>query len=260
MRHRLQWVRTALLVVMFGAVFALSAVAMAPARWMSTALEHATDGRVRLAGATGFPWRGHGDLVVRVGGGEIVLPGTNWHWLPSRLAVGELALELKFDGATATGGAVIARRVESFVVRDANVALSAAALADGIDMLRGWRPSGTLNFRTQGLALKERSIAGDAELTWQGAATATAPLGDYRAVVHAEGSGDAHLELATLKGPLHLAASGDFGSAQGLRLRGTATPEAAHRVQLLPLLGLIGTDRGDGVVAFDIAFRPRGSA
>src|SRR5262247_2429087 len=86
---------------LFGVVFALSAAAMVPARWVGAALDQATAGRVRLVAASGFPWHGRGDLVVRVADGEVVLRGTTWQWLPSGLAAGELALELKFAGGTA---------------------------------------------------------------------------------------------------------------------------------------------------------------
>lgn len=248
-------------VALFGAVFAVSAGAMAPARWLGALLDQATAGRVRLVGASGLPWSGRGDLVVRLDGGEVVLPGTRWQWLPARLAVGDLALELKFDSRAATGTAVIARRMASFVVREADVAVSAAAIADGIDKLRGWQPGGVLNFRTHGLALKGHSIAGDAELTWQGAAAAASPLGDYRFILHGEDGGTARLELATLRGPLHLAARGDYGPHDGLlRLHGTAMPEADYRARLWPFLALFGTDRGDGAVAFDIALPMKGAA
>ena len=155
---------------------------------------------------------------------------------------------------------MIARRMASFVVHEADVAVSAAAIAEGIDTLRGWQPGGVIHFRTQGLAVKGHSLAGDAELTWQGAAAAASPLGDYRFMVHAPDGGTARLELATLRGPLHLAASGDYGPNNGLRLRGTAIPEADYRARLWPLLALFGTDRGDGAVAFDIALPMKDAA
>jgi hypothetical protein len=171
-----------------------------------------------------------------------------------------LALKLDFGGGAATGSVVIARRPASFVVRDANIMLSAALIAEGIDSLRGLQPTGVLSFRTQGLALKPRGIAGDAEFTWQGAAAAAASLGDYRAVVHATDGGAASVELATLKGPLHVAARGNLGPEGGLRLRGTVMPEAEHRARLWPLIALLGPDRGDGAIAFDIALPIGGAA
>lgn len=244
---------------LFGLVFAASASFMVPAQWLGAALDRSTDGQVRLVAASGSPWSGRGDLAIRVDGGEIVLRGTTWRWLPTRLIAGDLAFELKFAGDTANGIAVIAQRPASFVVREADVSVSAAALAEGVDRLRGLRPAGTIKFRTQGLALKSAGFAGDAELTWQGAATAALPLGDYRFLVHGQG-GPAQLELATLRGPLHLAASGDFGRIEGLRIRGTATAAAEYRHKLLPFLVLIGTERSDGAVFFDIALPGKGNA
>jgi general secretion pathway protein N len=247
-------------IALFGAFFALSAALMVPAQWAAAALERSTDGRVRVSAASGSPWSGRGDLAIRVDGdSEVMLRGTTWRLLPARLLTGDVAFELKFVGDTAIGSAVVARRATSLVVRDADVTVSAAAIAASVHRLRGVQPAGTIKFRTQGLTLQGEGFAGDAELTWQGAATSVAPLGDYRLVLHAQG-GHAQIEVATLRGPLHLAASGDFGPAEGLRIRGTATAAAEYRRQLLPYLVLIGTERADGAVFFEFALPGKGNA
>jgi hypothetical protein len=38
------------------------------------AVERASDGRVRIASATGTAWSGRGDVVVRIDGGEVTRP------------------------------------------------------------------------------------------------------------------------------------------------------------------------------------------
>jgi general secretion pathway protein N len=244
----LRWWHAAL----FAAAFTATLVATLPASWAASALERATDGRVRIVGATGNPWRGRGDLVLRGEGGEIALPGTSWRWLPSRMLVGEVALRVRFDG-TVTGDVIVARRASGLVLREAEVRLPAAALAEGVAPLRGWSPGGTLVFRTSGLDLGPQGAVGGAEVVWQGASTASAPLGDYRCVLQATHGAAAQVTIATLRGPLHLSAAGEVGAGGALRLRGTATLEAGNGDRLAPLLLALGTDRGDGAIAFDIA-------
>jgi hypothetical protein len=252
----LRWWHT----VVFAAVFVVCAIAVAPARWLAPVLAGATSGGVRLTNASGSPWHGRGDLIVRVDGAEILLRGTSWHWEPARLAAGELALRVAFDGTSARGEAVIARGFTALTIRDAEIDLPAATVAERHAVLRSWRPSGTFALKTRALEFAAGELIGEAEIAWRGAAAATAKLGDYRCVLRASHGLPAQLELATLKGPLHLAARGDVGASSGFRMRGTASAEAGHREQLRPLLRWLGTDRGDGAVAFDIALPPWGPA
>lgn len=100
----------------FGAAFVLSAVAAAPAQWAGNAVERATDGRVRILAATGSAWHGRGDLAIRLNGGEVLLRGASWHWLPERLLAGELAVAV--SAGPAGGRMVIARGFTYTVVRD----------------------------------------------------------------------------------------------------------------------------------------------
>lgn len=251
-RTGLRWWHAVLFLVAFGATI----VVALPAHWAASALEHATGGRVHIVAATGSPWRGRGELVVRVDGGEVALGGASWHWLPRRLLAGEFAMALRFDGL-ASGDAVVARRVSGLVLRDAQVTLPAAALAARLAPLRGWSPGGTLVFRALALDLGPRGATGGAELVWQDASTASAPLGDYHCVLQATPGAAAQVTIATLRGPLHLSAAGEVGAGGAIRLRGTAMPEPGYRDRLSPLLLALGTDRGDGAVAFEIAL-PRG--
>jgi hypothetical protein len=255
-RHaRLRWWHAAL----FVAAFAVTVFAALPARWAAAAVAHATDGHVRVVATTGSAWAGRGDLVLRVEGGEIVLTGASWRWLPGRLFTGELALKVRFNG-TATGDVVIARRLSGLALRDAEVMLPMAALADGVGPLRSWSPRGTLVFRTDTLDLGPRGVAGGAELVWQNASTAVSPLGDFRCLLRAVPGAAAQVTVATLRGPLQLTAAGEVGKGGALRLRGSASFEPAYRDRLGPLLLAFGHDRGDGAVAFEIVVPPRGPA
>jgi hypothetical protein len=251
----LRWRHAAL----FFAVFAVTVLAALPARWAASALAHATDGHVRLVAASGSPWAGRGDLVLHVDRGELLLPGAAWRWLPARIFAGELALQVRFDG-TATGDVVIARRVSGLVLRDADVRLPIAAIAERVGALRAWSPGGTLVFRTAQLDLGARGAAGGAELVWQDASAGASALGDFRCRLQVVPGAAAKVTVATLRGPLQLDAAGEVGRGGALRLRGTARSAPADRERLSRLLLVLGDERGDGVVAFEIAVPPRGPA
>jgi hypothetical protein len=104
----------------FAAVFAATVVAASPARWTAAAVERATEGRVRIAGATGSAWQGRGDVVVRSAHGEITLRKASWTWLPARLAAGEVAFEVRLDGVLAPDRLVVAFGLGGTVLRGAN--------------------------------------------------------------------------------------------------------------------------------------------
>jgi hypothetical protein len=100
----------------FTAAFVFSVVAATPAQWAGGAVERATDGRVRVLAASGSAWRGSGDLAIRLDGGEILLRGASWRWLPERLLAGELAIAV--SAGPSGGRMVIARGINYTVVRD----------------------------------------------------------------------------------------------------------------------------------------------
>jgi hypothetical protein len=104
-RHvRLRWWHAAL----FLAAFAVSLAVAFPARWAGAAVERATDGRVRVVAATGSPWEGRGEIVLRAAGSEVALGTATWHWLPARVFAGELAFEVTFAGGTVPGRMIVA--------------------------------------------------------------------------------------------------------------------------------------------------------
>lgn len=101
--HGLRWWHVAV----FAAVFAGTLLAAPPARWTAAAVERATDGRVRIAGATGSAWQGYGDVVVRSGPGETTFRRASWRWLPARLFAGEVAFEVHLDGVPGLGRVIV---------------------------------------------------------------------------------------------------------------------------------------------------------
>jgi len=107
----------------FAAVLAATLVAASPARWAAAAVERASDGRVRIAAATGTAWSGRGDVVVRIDGGEVTLRGAVWKWLPARVLAGELAFEVRAENAAGPGGMVVAWGLAGAVLRGADTVL-----------------------------------------------------------------------------------------------------------------------------------------
>ncbi len=93
---------------LFLAAFVVSLAVAFPARWAGAAVERATDGRVRVVAATGSPWNGRGEIVLRGNGAEVALGTATWHWLPARVFAGELAFEVTFAGGAALGRMIVA--------------------------------------------------------------------------------------------------------------------------------------------------------
>ncbi|MCO8649590.1 type II secretion system protein N, partial [Burkholderia multivorans] len=73
------------------------------------------------------------------------------------------------------------------------------------------------------------------------------PLGSYRAVLQAKGTG-ADLDLTTTQGPLFLDGHGTFGPGSGA-FRGTAHAAPEQQANLAGLLNLLGRPIGNGQVS-----------
>jgi hypothetical protein len=112
-----RWWHAAVFIV----VFATTLVAASPAPWAAAAVERATDGRVRIAAATGTAWSGRGDVVVRTDRGEVTLRGVAWRWLPARILAAELAFEVR--AAQGPRGMVVAWGLAGPVLRGAEMLL-----------------------------------------------------------------------------------------------------------------------------------------
>jgi hypothetical protein len=107
---------------LFLVAFAISLAAAFPARWAGAAVERATDGRVRVVAATGSPWNGRGEIVLRGNGAELALGTASWHWLPARVFAGELAFEVTLAGGAAPGRMIVAWGPRGTALRGADAA------------------------------------------------------------------------------------------------------------------------------------------
>lgn len=204
-----------------------AAIVFAPASWLATSVAAASDGRVRLADADGFWWRGSAWLALAPTPDAVMtLPG-RFRWTLAPFSVG-----IAFDDAPwITRPFAVVWRGHADLTPGA-LRLPAEVLAAFGPPLTVLRPRGTLEIAWQDAA--------HGTIDWHDAATTLSALprvGDYRLEL-AQG----RLRLTTLKGPLLL----DGESPDGRRFTGIARSEPEAAAQLTNLLTLLGPGR-DGI-------------
>ena len=249
---------------------ALTLLLFAPARWMAWAVEHASDGRLRLEAPQGTVWNGSAQPVLT--GGDGSHDAAAW---PSRVVwrLRPTIAEVTQDAGRPTLAPTLAPAFDLALSADcctrAPLAITVSwtpgathvALADGpvshwpAGLLTGlgtpWNtlaPEGQLELRTQGLRLQwmqqRLRVSGRAELTVRDAATRLTPLrpvGSYRLTV--EGGALPDLRLETLQGGLQLSGSGQW-VGERLRFTGEARAQPGTEAALDNVLNIIG--RRDG--------------
>ncbi|MGQ0711382.1 MAG: type II secretion system protein N [Rhodoferax sp.] len=245
-----------------GAVLGLlaSVLVLAPAHWLAAALEQASAGRLRLEQSSGTVWDGSARLVLGAGAGSTdsaawpsrvqwrlrpVWSGLQLHWsAPCCLQQGwQWTLRGPWSGVAGW----------ELAVQDLDAQHQAqlpSALLSGLGT--PWntlQPEGTLQLRTQGLALRWHqgrwSLSGQAEVQAVDLNTALStlrPLGSYR--VRLDGGETPQLKLHTLSGALRLSGSGSW-SQGALQFRGEASAAPEHLDALGNLLNIIGRREGE---------------
>lgn len=237
-----------------GSVVALAA--FAPAAWMASALQSASDGRLLLADARGTVWSGSA-VPVLTGG-----PGSR----DASALPGRLAWTLGLDGLGAFGlsarhacciNGTLRLRLEPGL---GSWKVSLPASDDAIGQWpAGWlvglgtpfntlRLGGWLVLHSGGLVAESAAgrwrLNGSAVLELSGASSSLSTLdtlGSYRLTL--DGGDVARLTLDSDDGPLLLAGSGEWTTG-GLRFRGTARAEPGAEAALDNLLNIIGRRQG----------------
>jgi general secretion pathway protein N len=229
----------------------------APARWLATLVEQASEAHVRLADPRGTVWDGSAQLVLAGGAGsrdQTALPDRlTWRLRPT-LAEGGLALSAQLQALCCMaqplqaaarprwGGAVV-------TLADANARLPAVLLAGLGTPWNTLQPEGQLTLSTRGLVIDLNAgrlvLTGQAVLEALGVSSRLStlkPMGSYRVTL--AGGTTPTLQLETLEGSLQLSGNGRWVGSR-LRFDGVATaaPDAADA--LSNLLNIIG--RRDGV-------------
>jgi general secretion pathway protein N len=229
-----------------GVSFLLALAAFAPATLLDARLNHASEGRLRLALAQGTLWSGAGWLEVRDTDGTAgIARPLAWRVLPLSLLRGQLAVEISMQE---TKPFPVALSLSGIEIADAGILLPAAALSLGMPRLSAFGLSGEVRVDIGRLSLARGRVVGDATLQWRGAGSALtpiSPLGDYEVRIKAAGSGVDAI-LRTLEGPLQLDGKGAWSNGERPTFLATARVPAQHQEQLAPLFRFIAVERGAG--------------
>lgn len=240
----------------------LGVLAFAPASWLTSYVNDASDGRLLLADARGTVWTGSAIPVLGGGPGSrdaTLLPGRlRWKIRLAAGGIGALELRLVHDCCLAGEQRL---RVEPGLGR-MRVALPSGRNTVG-HWPAGWlsglgtpwntlKLGGTLQLASDGLALESAQgrwrLVGSAQLDLLDLSSRISPLdvlGSYRlAIGAAAGGGEgAAVTLATLGGALQMAGSGQWNGRQ-LRFRGEARAQPGSEAVLNNLLNLLGRRQG----------------
>lgn len=233
----------------------LATLLHAPARWLTHALQQASNGRVVFEDARGTLWQGSARLVLSGGPGSTdaaTLPGRlNWRIRPSGAGLRaelqaaccmqqpwRLTLRPRWAGAQLT-------------LADSHSQWPAQWLTGLGTPWNTVQPEGQLTLSTQGLALEwaagRMAFSGRAQLDASqiGSRLSTLkPIGSYRITVL--GGATPSLQLETLEGSLQLSGSGQWVGSK-LRFEGVAGATPERLDALSNLLNIIG--RRDGARA-----------
>ena len=226
--------------VVAGAILLAAALIIeAPASLLDRRVADLTDGRIRIAAATGTVWRGAGELTLLPDDVRVPIA---WRLEPMPLLRGGLAGSL--TAGEANRRATFTVEQENFIVHDLAIALPAASVlrTAGIpDALAN--AAGTLTLDAADLARRGDRLEARANLLWTGASVA-APLtgarialGDVRLAAAGSGS-EIPATLSNSGGEVDIAGSLLFSA------RGTAQIDA----RIKPRPGL-PADRNEAIAA-----------
>jgi len=251
------------------ALFVLAAVAgllatalfVAPAQWIASALNDATDGRIELAEASGTAWNGSAVLVLAPSSDPTASRATlperlSWRLSPWSLTIGQFDLTITHPSALAQPLAVRAP-----LFGGGRTTLSATTLRLPASLLVGvgapWntiRPGGILLVNWDRLQIGSDRIQGNFSAEWQYASSAltpVSPMGHYRLQTNGVWPGT-QLNLLTISGPLELKGSGTIAAGGRVRFTGRAQAMAGTdpgvKAQLTGLISLLGRRDGEGAL------------
>ncbi|VWX58136.1 General secretion pathway protein GspN [Burkholderiales bacterium 8X] len=242
--------RWAVLGGLLGALIALAI--FAPARWLASALDSATEGRLRLVNPRGTVWNGSSSVIFAsgaTGNTSIALPGNlQWELRPrwgGAVAILHLPCcaqqPLRVDMRRAAGGTEL-------WWQDGRSRWPAAMLTGFGAPWNTLKPEGSLDIATQGFAMRFEGpmlrFAGRAALEATDISSSLStlrPMGSYRLTL--DGGANSSFLLTTREGSLQLSGSGRWDGT-ALRFNGEASAAPGREDALSNLLNIIG--RRDG--------------
>jgi len=234
--------------------YAVALVVTAPAALLDAGLGRASNGRVRLADASGSLWSGVGELeFLDAGGSAGIARSLVWRVRPASLLRGRLVCEVGL-GDTARRFPVTLS-LEGFAVENADVSLPTAVLGLAVPKLAPLELTGHVRILLRDLSVKRQSLRGHGTLEWRDAGSAlspVAPIGSYELRFNADGV-RVTVALRTLQGPIRIDGRGSWSTRARPAFRGTARVPPQYRQQLSPLLRLISVERSPGT--FDLSLQ-----
>jgi general secretion pathway protein N len=226
--------------------YAIALIVTAPATLIDAILQDRGGGSLRLDEAQGTLWTGSGQLEIRDAGGRSgIAKSIAWRVLPASLLRGHLVCEVELDQAARSFPVTISlSRVE---LADADINLPVAALGLAVPTLAPLELTGEVQIHLENVAIERSDMRGKVTLQWRAAGsalTSVAPLGDYELRIDAEQT-VVSASLRTLQGPLQLDGKGTWTLGDKPVMPVTARVSPEYRQELVPLLRLIATERGD---------------
>lgn len=227
--------------------FAVALIATAPATLVDAGVQHASQGRLRLADASGTVWSGSGQIEVRDAGGRTgVAKAFAWRVMPESLLRGHLVCEVELDQPAKRFPVTLSlSRIE---LTNVDISLPATVLGLAVPKLAPLGLTGDVLIHVASLSIARDAIEGNATVQWRAAGstlTPVSPLGDYELRLDGEGM-TIHAFLRTIEGPLQLDGKGTWKRGDNPAFVATARIAAQQQAQLAPLMRLIAVDRGEG--------------
>lgn len=231
----------------------------APASLLDVAVSRLTQGRVRLAEATGTVWTGSGRIVLAdvadarerpVGAvAGVVLPGRfGWRLSPWPLLVGVLDARVEHDSMRQP--VLLTGRAGELRATPGTLVWPPVALDRMGSPWNTIRPTGALTLSWDAVTLRGGRFDGQATIELRDVASALTPvrpLGTYRIAMTGAGA-EAQVGMTTVSGPLKLEGSGTWNARTGLRFTAEAQADGPERSRLQPLLGLLGRREGERTI------------
>ncbi|QNP49892.1 type II secretion system protein N [Diaphorobacter aerolatus] len=225
----------------------------APATWLASGVNGATNGQVQLQQARGTLWNGSAQLVLTGGAGssdQVALPGRlNWQLRPAFVGAN---VELNADCCTTTPvklHAALQWNGMQLKVANSQSQWPSAVLSGLGTPWNTIQPQGRLSLQTTDLQITwnagRMAMQGDLQLDALDVSSKLStlnPMGSYR--VSVRGGDSPTLALSTLSGALLLNGSGQW-VGQRLRFTGEARAAPGREAALANLLNIIGRRTGD---------------
>ena len=236
---------------------------LAPASVLDPVLSRLTEGRVRVADASGTIWNGKARIVLadlREADAQsdptvrasvmtvpgMVVPGTfTWSVSGLKLLTGELVARIEHDSMSQP--VELSGRLGVLLISSGSMLLPAMSLERLGSPWTTIRPTGSLAVKWDALTVRNGRFEGQVTLELSHASSALSPvrpLGAYRVQVVGAGA-QAGVTMNTLSGPLLLEGTGSWNARSGLRFTAEARAEESEKQRLLPLLGLLGRREGE---------------